>query len=60
MYRFVERGSRALIWGFAFLMALAAARYFYLSPPLVNGLEDHECGGQPSNPCSADPVDPSF
>src|SRR5437016_6468082 len=40
MNRFVKRSSLILIWTFAALMALTAARYFYLSPQLVNDLED--------------------
>src|SRR5579863_6743867 len=40
MYRVVERSSRGLIWLFAVLMAVAAARYLYLPPQLVNDLED--------------------
>src|SRR5947209_20205969 len=40
MFRPVERGSRAIIWFFAFVMAIAAARYFYFSSQFENQLED--------------------
>src|SRR5438309_55319 len=40
MNRFVKRSSLILIWTFAALMAITAARYFYLSPQLVNDFED--------------------
>src|SRR5438270_10053339 len=40
MYGLVKLSTRVFVWIFALLMALSAARYFYLSPQLVNDLED--------------------